>query len=29
MKAAIHPVYDMTKIVCVCGNVIETRSLMS
>jgi large subunit ribosomal protein L31 len=26
MKAGIHPVYEMTKIVCVCGNVIETRS---
>ena len=26
MKAGIHPVYDLTKIVCVCGNVIETRS---
>jgi len=26
MKAGIHPVYKPTKIVCVCGNVIETRS---
>jgi len=26
MKAGIHPVYKQTKIVCVCGNVIETRS---
>jgi large subunit ribosomal protein L31 len=26
MKAGIHPVYETTKIVCVCGNVIETRS---
>ena len=26
MKAGIHPVYATTKIVCVCGNVIETRS---
>ena len=26
MKAGIHPVYELTKIVCVCGNVIETRS---
>jgi large subunit ribosomal protein L31 len=26
MKAGIHPVYKMTRIVCVCGNVIETRS---
>src|SRR5438552_9997767 len=25
MKAGIHPVYDLTKIVCVCGNVIEDR----
>jgi len=26
MKAGIHPVYEPTRIVCVCGNVIETRS---
>ena len=26
MRAGIHPVYKATKIVCVCGNVIETRS---
>jgi large subunit ribosomal protein L31 len=26
MRAGIHPVYKPTKIVCVCGNVIETRS---
>jgi large subunit ribosomal protein L31 len=26
MKAGIHPDYHMTKIVCVCGNVFETRS---
>ncbi len=26
MKAGIHPVYKPTRIVCVCGNVIETRS---
>ena len=26
MKAGIHPVYKPTKIVCVCGNVIETRT---
>ena len=26
MKAGIHPVYKLTRIVCVCGNVIETRS---
>ena len=26
MKKGIHPKYMRTKIVCVCGNVIETRS---
>ncbi len=26
MKEAIHPEYKATKIVCNCGNVIETRS---
>ena len=26
MKAGIHPVYKPTRIICVCGNVIETRS---
>jgi large subunit ribosomal protein L31 len=26
MKAKIHPRYEMTKITCACGNVIETRS---
>ena len=26
MKAGIHPVYEPSKITCVCGNVIETRS---
>ena len=26
MKADIHPKYDMTKITCACGSVIETRS---
>ena len=26
MKKGIHPKYMKTKIVCVCGNVIETRS---
>ena len=26
MKAGIHPVYKATKIVCVCGNVMNTRS---
>jgi len=26
MKAKIHPRYELTKISCACGNVIETRS---
>ncbi len=26
MKKDIHPEYTLTKITCVCGNVIETRS---
>ena len=26
MKEKIHPKYDLTKISCACGNVIETRS---
>jgi large subunit ribosomal protein L31 len=26
MKEGIHPKYEETKIHCVCGNVIETRS---
>lgn len=26
MKEGIHPSYEMTKIKCVCGNEIETRS---
>ena len=26
MKDGIHPKYEMTKITCACGNVIETRS---
>ncbi len=26
MKPKIHPKYHNTKIVCACGNVIETRS---
>jgi len=29
MKAGIHPVYETTRIVCVCGNVIETRSTIA
>ncbi|MDR1220833.1 MAG: 50S ribosomal protein L31 [Treponema sp.] len=26
MQTGIHPKYEMTKITCACGNVIETRS---
>jgi large subunit ribosomal protein L31 len=26
MKEKIHPKYEMTKISCACGSVIETRS---
>lgn len=26
MKEGIHPKYEVTKITCACGNVIETRS---
>ena len=26
MKDKIHPKYEMTKISCACGNIIETRS---
>jgi large subunit ribosomal protein L31 len=26
MKDGIHPKYELTKITCACGNVIETRS---
>jgi large subunit ribosomal protein L31 len=26
MKEAIHPEYKAAKVVCACGNVIETRS---
>jgi large subunit ribosomal protein L31 len=26
MKKGIHPKYEMTKITCACGNIIETRS---
>ena len=29
MKKGIHPEYKLTKINCVCGNVIETRSTVS
>jgi len=26
MKEGIHPAYHEAKIVCACGNVVETRS---
>ena len=26
MKAGIHPLYVISKVVCVCGNAFETRS---
>jgi len=26
MKSGIHPKYEITKITCACGNIIETRS---
>ncbi|MDR2403905.1 MAG: 50S ribosomal protein L31 [Spirochaetaceae bacterium] len=26
MQAKIHPRYEVAKITCACGNVIETRS---
>jgi len=26
MREGIHPVYEPTKINCVCGNIVETRS---
>jgi large subunit ribosomal protein L31 len=26
MQDKIHPKYEVTKITCACGNVIETRS---
>lgn len=29
MKEGVHPKYELTKITCVCGNVIETRSTVS
>ena len=29
MKSGIHPRYSNTKIICVCGNIIETRSVAS
>ncbi|MEE8409184.1 MAG: 50S ribosomal protein L31 [Myxococcota bacterium] len=27
MKSGIHPVMKEARVVCACGNVIETRSL--
>ena len=29
MKQGIHPKYEVTKITCSCGNVIETRSTVA
>lgn len=29
MKEGIHPKYDATRIVCSCGNIVETRSTRS
>jgi large subunit ribosomal protein L31 len=29
MKEGIHPRYDASKIVCSCGNIVETRSTKS
>jgi large subunit ribosomal protein L31 len=26
MKQGIHPEYKLTRIICLCGNVVETRS---
>jgi large subunit ribosomal protein L31 len=26
MRDKIHPKYELTKVTCACGNVIETRS---
>jgi large subunit ribosomal protein L31 len=26
MKEGIHPKYDVSRIICSCGNTIETRS---
>jgi large subunit ribosomal protein L31 len=26
MKEKIHPKYEIAKITCACGNIIETRS---
>ena len=29
MKEAVHPKYDLTKVICSCGEVFETRSTLS
>jgi len=29
MKEGIHPSYDPVRIVCACGNVLETRSTVA
>lgn len=29
MKKKIHPKYEVAKIMCACGNVVETRSTKS
>jgi large subunit ribosomal protein L31 len=29
MKEGIHPTYETVRIVCACGNVLETRSTVS
>ena len=29
MKKGIHPKYEASKVVCNCGNVIETRATMA
>lgn len=26
MKAAIHPVYEVVKVICACGSTFHTRS---
>lgn len=28
MKDGIHPKYEVTKVLCACGNEFETRSTM-
>ncbi len=28
MKAGIHPEYELTTVVCACGNKFQTRSTM-